>query len=91
MPKITISKVALEKHIEIEISKEQLAEALMSLACEMCGRHADAAIFNWKTDLEARTYLGNEVLVSGNPHVAAMVDTANFLRFNRVLRVNKSG
>lgn len=73
--------------IEIDVTPGALADAIMLVVMERTGSPDDAGC-DWYTDVEGNTYIANQDwIVSVQPKVAALVDAANILKYDKVLKV----
>ena len=81
-------KIRGKQSIEIEISKEELAYAIMQVIRERLSDVDDAGC-DWMTN-DTVTFIGDENwIVSYNPHIAILVDAMNILRYDQKLGLDK--
>jgi hypothetical protein len=75
-----------KRMVTIEISKFDLANAIMDVVQDMLGGGIDDAGCDWVTS-NCYTYIGEgkSWKVSDNPKIAMLVDAANILRYGKTL------
>lgn len=75
--------------LEVEISKEELGRALWQHIISSLDEDINDPGCDWCTDAEGNTYIDNEEWkVSSNPHIAHMVNTANYLFYGEIFVID---
>jgi len=72
--------------VTIEVSKSDLAHAIMEVVLNMLGGEIDDAGCDWRTS-DCYTFIGEgkSWKVSNDPKIASLVDAINVLRYGKIL------
>ena len=76
--------------IEIQLENDEIATIIMRYVIINYmhrGDDFDDAGCDWFTDAGCTYIGGDDWFVSSNPHVAALVDAANILRYGKILKL----
>lgn len=78
--------------IQVEIDEKELGSALWQKIQEMMGKDFDDAGCDWYTDNEGNTYISSiDWKVSDNPILASLVNSANFLTYGKMYKIDSTG
>ena len=83
-------KIVGKQTVEIEIDEKELSYVIMQYVIDkyFAGDFDDRGV-DWFTK-DSKVYVGGEdwLLVSDNPNIATLVDSANILRYGRKLELH---
>lgn len=82
-------KITGKQPVVVEIDENELSRAIMQYVIDKYfGWDFDDGGFDWYTK-DSKVYVeGEDWLVSEDPHVAALVDVANILRYGKKLELD---